>query len=61
VGTNDTLTPDPVSVTIADQINGSWLLRFKGIPHAGEHYAPAEYGQSVLNFLGMNESPGIKV
>ncbi len=61
VGTNDTLTPDPVSVQIAGQINGSWLLRFKGIPHAGEHYAPVEYGQSVLNFLGMDESPAITV
>ena len=61
VGTSDILTPDPVSVQIAGQINGSWLLRFKGIPHAGEHYAPVEYGQSVLDFLGMDESPSITV
>jgi pimeloyl-ACP methyl ester carboxylesterase len=61
VGTSDILTPDPVSVQIAGQINGSWLVRFKGIPHAGEHYAPVEYGQSVLNFLAMNESPAISV
>jgi pimeloyl-ACP methyl ester carboxylesterase len=59
VGTNDALTPDPVSVRIAGQIKGSWLVRFAGIPHAGEHYAPVEYGQSVLNFLGMNESPAV--
>jgi pimeloyl-ACP methyl ester carboxylesterase len=57
VGTNDVLTPDSVSARMAGQINGSWLVRFRGIPHAGEAYAPVEYGQSVLNFLGMNESP----
>jgi pimeloyl-ACP methyl ester carboxylesterase len=61
VGTDDALTPDPVSVRMAGQINGSWVVRFRGIPHAGEHYAPREYGQSVLNFLGMNESPAISI
>jgi pimeloyl-ACP methyl ester carboxylesterase len=57
VGTADDLTPDSVSVQIAGQINGSWLVRFKGIPHAGSMYAPVEYGQSVVTFLGMDESP----
>ncbi len=59
VGTDDILTPDAVSVRIAGEIDGSWLLRFKGIPHAGYHYAPVEYGESVLFFLGMDESPGM--
>ncbi|MDO8873146.1 MAG: alpha/beta hydrolase [Methanoregula sp.] len=59
VGTADDLTPDSVSVQMAGQINGSWLVRFKGIPHAGSMYAPVEYGQSVVTFLGMDESPAI--
>ena len=59
VGTDDILTPDAVSVRIAGEIDGSWLLRFKDIPHAGYQYAPVEYGESVLFFLGMDESPGI--
>ncbi|MFA6224863.1 MAG: alpha/beta hydrolase [Methanoregula sp.] len=57
VGTADVLTPDPVSVRMAGQINGSWLVRFKGLPHVGSHYAPVEYGENALAFLGMNESP----
>ncbi len=59
VGTSDDLTPDSVSVQMAGQIEGSWLVRFKGVPHAGSMYAPVEYGQSVLNFLGMDESPAV--
>ena len=57
VGTSDELTPDPVSVRMAGQINGSWLVRFKGLPHVGSHYAPVEYGENALAFLGMDESP----
>jgi pimeloyl-ACP methyl ester carboxylesterase len=57
VGTSDLLTPDPVSVRMAGQINGSWLVRFKGLPHVGSHYAPVQYGENALYFLGMNESP----
>jgi pimeloyl-ACP methyl ester carboxylesterase len=57
VGTKDVLTPDAVSVQIAGQINGSWLVRFKGLPHVGSHYAPVEYGENALTFLGMDESP----
>jgi pimeloyl-ACP methyl ester carboxylesterase len=57
VGTSDELTPDPVSVRMAGQINGSWLVRFKGLPHVGSHYAPVEYGENALYFLGMDESP----
>ncbi|MEI6104440.1 MAG: alpha/beta hydrolase [Methanothrix sp.] len=57
VGTNDVMTPDPVSVQMAGQINGSWLVRFKGLPHVGSHYAPVEYGENALAFLGMDESP----
>jgi len=57
VGTDDVLTPDSVSVQMAGQINGSWLVRFKGLPHTGYHYAPVQYGESALAFLGMNQSP----
>jgi pimeloyl-ACP methyl ester carboxylesterase len=57
VGTGDVLTPDPISVRMAGQINGSWLVRFKGLPHVGSHYAPVEYGENALDFLGMDESP----
>ena len=57
VGTEDSLTPDAISIQMAGQINGSWLVRFKGIPHTGYHYAPVEYGESALTFLGMNQSP----
>ncbi|MDD1681633.1 MAG: alpha/beta hydrolase [Methanoregula sp.] len=57
VGTSDDLTPDAVSVRMAGQINGSWLVRFKGLPHVGSHYAPIEYGENALMFLGLDESP----
>ena len=57
VGTADVLTPESVTVQIAGQINGSWLVRFKGLPHVGSHYAPVEYGENALYFLGMDESP----
>ena len=57
VGTADVLTPEPVTVQIAGQINGSWLVRFKDLPHVGSHYAPVEYGENALAFLGNNESP----
>lgn len=57
VGTADDMTPDPVTVQIAGQINGSWLVRFKGLPHVGSHYAPVQYRENALDFLGMNETP----
>jgi pimeloyl-ACP methyl ester carboxylesterase len=57
VGTKDISTPDPISVRMAGQISGSWLVRFKGLPHVGSHYAPVEYGENALTFLGMDESP----
>jgi pimeloyl-ACP methyl ester carboxylesterase len=57
VGTADDLTPDTISVQMAGQIKGSWLVRFKGLPHVGSHVAPVEYGENALNFLGMDESP----
>ncbi|WP_321506680.1 alpha/beta hydrolase [uncultured Methanoregula sp.] len=56
-GTADILTPDPISVRMAGQINGSWVVRFKGLPHVGSKYAPVQYGENALDFLGMNESP----
>jgi pimeloyl-ACP methyl ester carboxylesterase len=56
VGTEDVLTPEAVTVQMAGQINGSWLVRFKGLPHVGSHYAPVEYGKNALAFLGTNES-----
>ena len=55
-GTADYLSPDAISVRMAGQINGSWLVRFKGLPHAGSSYAPVEYGENALAFLGTNES-----
>jgi hypothetical protein len=57
VGTADLLTPDPVSVQMASQINGSWVMRFTDIPHSGQSYAPVQYAQGVTVFLGMNEAP----
>jgi pimeloyl-ACP methyl ester carboxylesterase len=57
VGTDDVLTPDVISTRMAGQINGSWLVRFKGLPHTGYHYAPVQYGECALTFLGMNETP----
>jgi len=56
-GTADVMTPDPVSVRMAGQINGSWLVRFKGLPHVGSHYAPVEYGENALYFLSQDEAP----
>jgi pimeloyl-ACP methyl ester carboxylesterase len=57
VGTVDPLTPEPVSVRMAGQINGSWLVRFKGLTHVGSHYAPVQYGENALYFLGTDQSP----
>jgi pimeloyl-ACP methyl ester carboxylesterase len=57
VGTADLLTPDPVSVQIASQVNGSWVMRFTGIPHSGQSYAPIQYAEGVIAFLNMNEAP----
>jgi pimeloyl-ACP methyl ester carboxylesterase len=57
VGTADVLTPQTVTVQMAGQINGSWLVRFKDLPHIGSRSAPVEYGENALDFLGMNESP----
>jgi len=57
VGTADVMTPETVTVQMAGQINGSWLVRFKDLPHVGSHEAPVEYGKNALDFLGMNESP----
>ena len=56
-GTSDELTPDSLSVKMAGQINGSWLVRFKNLPHAGSSKAPVEYGEIILRFLGIDESP----
>lgn len=57
VGTADTTTPDAVSARMAGQINGSWLVRYKGLNHIGSRYAPVQYGETALFFLGRNESP----
>lgn len=57
VGTEDVLTPQTVTVQMAGQINGSWLVRFKDLPHFGSNYAPVQYGDNALNFLSMDESP----
>ncbi|WFN36318.1 alpha/beta hydrolase [Methanomicrobium antiquum] len=56
-GTEDIITPQSVAVLIADRINGSWLVRFKGIPHMGSSYAPYEYAEITKIFLEMNETP----
>jgi hypothetical protein len=42
---------------MAGQINGSWLVRFKGLPNDGSNYALVEYGENTLAFLGMDEQP----
>ncbi len=59
VGTADNLTPEEVSLQMAGKINGSWLVRFKGLPHFGSKYAPVEYGENALSFLAIDESPEI--
>ena len=57
VGTADNITPQAIAVQMAGQINGTWLVRFKDLPHIGNHEAPVEYGENALDFFGMNESP----
>ena len=57
VGTDDILTPQSAAVQIAGQIDGSWLVRFKGEPHVGSRFAPVDYGEITLDFLCRNESP----
>jgi pimeloyl-ACP methyl ester carboxylesterase len=58
VGTEDSITPEVLSVRMAEKINGSWLVRFRGLPHAGGGVAPEEYGRIALHFLATNESFG---
>ena len=57
VGTADNITPQAIAVQMAGQINGTWLVRFKDLPHIGNHEAPVEYGENALDYFGMNESP----
>ncbi len=57
VGTNDTVTPDILSARMSSQINGSWFIRFKGLPHAGGDLRPVEYCENALYFLSMNVTP----
>ena len=57
VGTDDTITPDAISARMAGQVPGSWLVRFKGLPHAAANEAPTAYGETILYFLGTNETP----
>jgi pimeloyl-ACP methyl ester carboxylesterase len=56
VGTGDTITPPALSYEMAGAINGSWLVRFRGLPHAGGDVAPAEYGRTAVHFLAANGS-----
>jgi pimeloyl-ACP methyl ester carboxylesterase len=57
VGTADVMTPPPVTLQMAGQINGSWLVRFKDLPHIGSRNAPVEYGANALAFLENREAP----
>ncbi len=57
VGTGDVITPQAVSVQMAGQINGSWLVRFQGLPHIGNRNAPVQYGENAVYFLDTNEAP----
>jgi hypothetical protein len=57
VGTADVITPQAVSVQIASQINGSWVVRFQGLPHIGNRNAPVQYGENAVYFLSTNEAP----
>ena len=56
VGTEDTITPAVLSYQMAGQINGSWLVRFEGLPHAGGDRAPVTYGETAVHFLRMDGS-----
>lgn len=42
VGTRDVLAPDLVSVRMAGEIDGSLLVRFKGLQHVESRYAHTE-------------------
>jgi len=52
VGTEDTYTPEELSLVMAGQINSSWLIRYENISHFGSYIAPNDYGFGVLYFLG---------
>jgi len=56
VGTEDSITPAVLSYQMAGQINGSWLVRFEGLPHAGGDLAPVAYGRTAVHFLEMDTS-----
>ncbi|PKG33012.1 alpha/beta fold hydrolase, partial [Methanoregula sp.] len=56
VGTGDIITPAGLSYRMAGQINGSWLVRFEGFPHAGGDVAPVAYGRTAVHFLQMDTS-----
>ncbi|HOV67130.1 MAG TPA: alpha/beta hydrolase [Methanoregulaceae archaeon] len=56
VGTEDTITPPALSYQMAGKVNGSWLVRFEGLPHAGGDVAPVAYGRTAVHFLQMDTS-----
>lgn len=51
VGTNDIITPDILSIRMGEQIKGSWVVRFRDLPHAGGDVDPVRYGETALFFL----------
>lgn len=56
VGTNDTITPDILSVRMGEQIASSWVIRFRDLPHAGGDVDPVRYGKTALFFLETGSS-----
>ena len=57
VGTGDVITPQQVTVKMASQINGSWVVRWQGLPHVGNKKAPVQYGETAVYFLSSNQAP----
>lgn len=51
VGTNDTITPDILSIRMGEQIPSSWVVRFRDLPHAGGDVDPVRYGETAIFFL----------
>ncbi len=60
VGTADTTVGAESSKTIAAAIPGAWLVQFKKGTHHLMYEAPTEFSRTVLLFLGMNETVGVR-
>ena len=55
-GLDDDILPEELSVEIAEQVKGSWLVRYKNATHWLMYQDPVGLGRTVNNFLKTNQN-----